>query len=80
MKKRIYIIYLLCGLGLVPAAAQNSVYKDLNQVIVQYLSVKEALGAGAGLNTSESISQEYCSVSKRNFLSQPSDGKDPTWA
>ncbi|HTR31930.1 MAG TPA: DUF3347 domain-containing protein [Puia sp.] len=148
MKKRIYFTYLLCGLGLIPAAAQNSVYKDLNQVIAQYLSVKDALAAGDGnlalshakallaavkavspeklpdagrkfwqsyeprleydsrhiseVNRVEhqrehfaslsanlyavlrvfpfndnTLYEEYCSMSKRTFLSQASDGKDP---
>jgi len=48
MRKIVALICFLCGWLLTPAIAQNSPWKGINQVIGDYLAVKDALAGGDG--------------------------------
>jgi hypothetical protein len=78
MKKIIALACFFCGWLLTPAAAQNSPAKAINQVISDYLAVKDALAGGDG-NLALSHARELLAAVKSVAPATLSADQRKTW-
>jgi hypothetical protein len=78
MKKIVAFACFLCGWLITPASAQNNASKDINQVISQYLAVKDALAAGDG-NLALSHAKDLLAAVKSVSPLALTDAQRKTW-
>jgi hypothetical protein len=78
MKKILLLASFFCGWLLTPAAAQNGPAKGINQVIGDYLAVKDALAGGDG-NLALSHARELLAAVKAVAPATLSADQRKTW-